>query len=445
MTYFEDTLPTSVNDLFAVLATAMVNEGWTETVINSRTNKPVNDGEMVRESIFSATGNSSEASSAHVAMAVGKDDNGNDAVWLSVFTAFNIASIDTISRSSSTVTVTTTAPHPFVTGDVVVVNGTSEPLFHEGTPGSSGTMNTITVTGASTFTYSSDSSGTLASVGGKCYSVYNVAGGMANGVNDGVRININDEPADVYGYVDKFRICGIVIQGGTPRPFYLGQTGRDHVQPGARDVAISNDAILGTGSQAISLDRTPTNMYVGQQIWIISPDSADVEVTTITALSGGELTANFSTAFSSGALVGMDPAPLVCGGLSGFTSDTSTLEGVRWQLCLSNDGTRNGVSQIDAKDNLLLYSPGVPTASNVANATSPDSSGSYQGSDIILLDANIGVRRYLPGFVAFPIGTQATLDVMRTGAVPITFDYKLFVEPTVDSQWGVAIGPGALL
>ena len=446
-TYFENTSAADVNAVYAEIRTALLAESWTETVINSSTALPTFDGEMVTESIFTPPGLSDEATAGHISVVRGKDESGDHAIWFSAFTAYKIADIAAISRSSNIITVTTTASHGFVTGDVVSVNGTGNVNFHEGNTGTNDSnLRTITFIDSTNFSYQSDDSGTIADpgAGGKCYAVYNVAGSLANKTSDGIRINMNDTIADIFGYVDEFRICGTVRQGGLFKPFYVGSTGREHVQTGASSVAVATEAINGTGSQTIVLDRTPLNMYDGQQIWVVSQDSADVEVTTVTTISGANLTASFSTPFSSGAVIGMDPSPMLAAGLSGSATNASSLDSMRWQMCLGQDGTRNGVAQDDADNSDLQYSPELPDASSVVAATRPDSAGFYQGINIILLDLNLGVRKFLPGFSAWPIGSQNDLDLHRIGPTAIADDIKVFISlNALGGSHGLGIGPGA--
>ena len=154
--YFEDTSATNINDIFTVLSTALTDAGWTKTVLNSNTGAAFGNGYVAREEHFKNTGDANVAGGGHIALMRCTDSAGTrQAIQCWSWLGQKSATISTITRAGSTVTVVTTTPHGFSSGDIFSLNGTSnESLFHNFATGFTETsLPTINVTAVDTFTY----------------------------------------------------------------------------------------------------------------------------------------------------------------------------------------------------------------------------------------------------------------------------------------------------
>ncbi len=444
--YFENTTLTGFTQLINELQTQLLAQSWTNRTINADNTLPASS-HQTREEHFIAPGIADEASGVKVGFSLRR--NSGDTVtgvkitsWVGEKTATILTAVQT---ASATVTVTTTAAHGFATGDFIKgINGTDNVANNVGGAGNDTVATLITVTDTDEFTYVTGVNQTSTGNGGTVVVAYNHVGGSSFGNSEGYQLNSPDASMDLFAYVDEFRICGVLQQGGNQKPFYCGQPGRSNVQDDGRSVAISNTAITGSGSQTITLAVTPANMYVGQPVWAVAIDEADVEVTVIDDLVGDQLTAVFNTAFTSGAVIGWDPT-VSCAGAPLGTAVSVSLGSLAANMGFGIDGTRRSAGgQQDQEDTSLIFDWVVNESStgDVENATDPDDSGVYQGRDGIHFQNAHGVRQFTPGFSFMPLGVQNDFDIHRIGATPITQDFKVLVSNTLDG-WALVIGPGA--
>lgn len=444
--YFENVTLTGFTQLIDELQTQLLAQGWTNRTINADNTLP-SSNHQTREEHFIAPGIADEASGVKIGLALRRNSADNQTgVKITSWVGEKVATILTaIQTASTTVTVTTTAPHGFATGDFVKgINGTDNVANNVGGAGADTNATLITVTGADTFTFVTVPNQTSTGNGGTVVVAYNHVGGSSFGSGEGYNLNSPDASMDLFGYVDEFRICGVLQQGGNQKPFYCGQPGRSNVQDDGRSVAISNTAITGSGSQTITLDRTPAQMYIGQPVWAVAADEADVEVSKIDNLVGDQLTAVFNTAFTSGAIIGWDPT-VSCAGAPLGSAVSATLTTLAANMGFGIDGTRRSAAgQQDQEDTSLIFDWVVNESSSgdVEGATDPDDSGVYQGRDGIHFQGAHGVRQFTPGFSFMPLGVQNDFDIHRIGATPITQDFKVLVSNTLDG-WALVIGPGA--
>lgn len=450
--FFEATANTGLNDLFSSLRSALLGVSpspWVETVLNSSVAAPV-AGTFVRESIFQLPANAAQENQVgggFIGIARGIDGSGNSGLWLYAHTGQKgPITINTISRTGTLVTVTTTTNHGLATNDIVYINGTSQTTFNQGN-GTNDAAGQITVTGLQTFTYTSPVSGTTNGTGGSVVAVYNAAGSRTTSVGDGRRINITDTPNAVYGYCDAFRICGVVQQGAQNRLFYLGWCGREHVQTAGSSCFVSNSSIS-VGANTVTADRTPANLYIGQPLWIVDTTTANNEVTTVSNIVGNQISFTAVNSYGAGAICGWDPEPLVVMALGGSANTTSSTTSYSAYACLDQKGGRTA-AQTAVVDVTMAWAVELYSISGEKLVTNPDSAGFYQGRDLALLKntAPVGTRKYMPGMVAFPLGSQNEFDIQRIGGVPITTDYKAFVSQTATDQasatYATCFGPGA--
>ena len=455
--YFQNTSIANIDGLFAELRSqllAVAPTPYTELVLNSSTTDP-GTGLVGRESHFKLptnVGQENQIGGGYLGLCRYVNSAGTArGLILYAYTSRRApATISTISRAANVVTVTTTAPHGFSTGDLVIVNGTDTAGFHEGSTGAITAINTITVTGATTFTYASPAAGALAGTGGTAVAVFNVTSSRTMAAADAaIRINVTDAPMSVYGYRDAHRICGIVQQGGQNRVFYLGTTGREHVQTAGSSCVVSTSPIA-VGANTITADRIPANMYIGQRLWIVSADSGTSELTTVTGLTGASISFTAANVYNAGAYIGWDPTPLISYGLTGALTTTADMTSVISYIAryaLDIDGGRSS-PQNDLGNVVMTSNIDIPLVTGDEGASDPDSAGFFQGRDFLLIRtaAPEGQRKYLPGFTAWPLGYQNEYDIQRIGATPVTDDIKIFVSQPASSQsqsFVLGIGPGA--
>jgi len=443
--YIESTTATNINDVFDGLSAALVSAGWTKTVINSDTSA-ASAGLAKREEHFTSPGTSSIAGGVHVGIVrMNRANGGSEALQFWCWLGEQYATVTTAARVGATVTVTTASPHGFTTGQVAGWNGTDDDTVNalDGANDSAGS--TITVSSPTVFTVTRPAIGDATGNGGLCWVHHNPAGSRSAENSSGFRVNLNDAASNYYGFVDEFRLAVVVQQGGTNRIIYCGATERDEqTQEDGEDTAVSNDAIT-VGANTVTLDRTPSKMYVGQPLWVVSPDTADVEVTTITGLTGDQLSFTAANAYNAGAVVGWDPLPLCTAGLRGSATGSLTFSSYACQVSLALDGTRKGVALNDFTDAALEWDPSVEVIgveSATEAATDPSDQAYYTGRDVKLYKINEGFRGPMAGLVAFPKGTQNEYDIHRTGATAADTDFRVFTSNDVGAFF-LAVGPGA--
>jgi hypothetical protein len=136
--------------------------------------------------------------------------------WYKLATTATAQTILTLTSSGTTATVTTSVAHGLVTDNRVVISGATETPYN-------GTFR-ITVTGATTFTYTMASSTTSPATGTPVYTVLGIAG-----VNSNVFANVNSLQERIY-FVEKnslnFWYLPVNSLGGTATQFPLGSIAR---------------------------------------------------------------------------------------------------------------------------------------------------------------------------------------------------------------------------
>lgn len=136
--------------------------------------------------------------------------------WYKMATTATAQTISSITSSGTTATVTTSSPHGLATDNRVVISGATETPYN-------GTFR-ITVTGASTFTYTMASSTTSPATGTPVYTVLGIAG-----VNSNTFVNVNSLQERIY-FVQKdtldFWYLPVNALGGTAVVFPLGSIAR---------------------------------------------------------------------------------------------------------------------------------------------------------------------------------------------------------------------------
>lgn len=136
--------------------------------------------------------------------------------WCKVATTTTAQTISSITSSGTTATVTTSSAHGLVTDNRVSISGATETPYN-------GTFR-ITVTGATTFTYTMASSTTSPATGTPVYTVLGIAG-----VNSNLFANVNSLQERIY-FVEKnsldFWYLPVNSLGGTAKKFPLGSIAR---------------------------------------------------------------------------------------------------------------------------------------------------------------------------------------------------------------------------
>lgn len=420
----------------------------------------------VRETIYRCNGSGSDATRWYLSICRTKTNN--NVIERVTFMPFagiknfsgstvQVATTGAIRNSNSIVSVTCSAAHNLGVGDRFIINGFDNPNLNErwgsqaNTPGDSNNAIACIVSGTSgttAFSYLSNDSSVQTGSSAYVVGVYN-AGSSRNGVQSGqgavgggVGIQLTDASMGLYMYYDESRLCGIVTQGGTFQSFYVGETGRDHVPSDHNGRAFFTGSSTGTGSQTVNLDRQ-IKMIMSQSVWLIHPSGSagtgSFERVAINRINSSSFIATLTNNYPSGTLIGEDPLPVVVIGGVNESVATQTLAARTVRFIFHLDGTRNE-SDVTAQTMTAIVDGGIAVA-----RINPDSAGYYQGKEIFMSKGtpSQGSRGRLIGMVAFPVGAQNDLDLMRTGAAAVTTDFKLFTSATADGTYSIGVGPGA--
>ena len=458
-TYLEDLTLAGRDALYTFLSDALDTKGWTRTVINASAADPTANELAVREEVFQSPGDAVDIGGFFVAMRVFRDGSGlRNSIMIYAFTAIGaggFVAITSIARSAGTViTVTTTAPHQMTTGDLVVVNGTDNILLNECNSGLLATHNTITVTGASTFTYTSNNSGVQAGTGGTCFAVFNLSGALTAGVNDAFRINVDDVANDFVGGVDEFAISGDVIQAGNFRYFHLGAVGRGHIPATMSQTLTSSGTITGTGAlQTIATNETPNDLFVGQPIDIIDSESGLVKRTKLGVIGPGDAVqaiVQIGDDFAANAVIGWDPMPVFVAGQSGTGLTTQSLNTINWQCCYAINGDRTWANT-DPDDSDGLYGivePRVDTNEKGIQDTADTKLGAVASYDIIVIRTDStpieqqGARGPVRNSVGVVLANMNDFDFGQAGKTLPDDIYKAFTTQQISAADDhIAYGP----
>lgn len=450
MGYYENTSLTNIDDLMTFFANSLVSESWVRTTLDNDSGPPSSNSRFSRTEMFVAPGTVDQEAACVAIMARGLSSVGSHRYRFTTATGLKGGApipISTVSQVGTTLTITTVNPHGLSTGDCPCIVGTDNSDLNFGhTGGTEVAVSTLTVTGLDTFTVTCTINQTASGSGGYVLVLINPTAALLGNYTYGLGSVLDDADCDCYMYADSFRAMGLVQQGGDNKPWYVGQTGRDHVQSEGSSVGSSSDAITGTGSQTITLKRVPDNMYNGQPLWVISKTTYDAEYTTITNISGDQLTATFNTAFAGDSyIVGWDPAPHCVVGISSTGVDQVDFGSMIVRMGLTLDITnlpRNGVAQNNCDDTNLEWDIEIPVSTADYSSTNPDAQGYYQGSEVIFEKGGEGVRKYLYGATGWPKGVQNEHDIQDTGPSGGVNDFIVFISISVDNNFFLGIGPG---
>jgi hypothetical protein len=475
VTFFKNTTLADGDALQVYLGTVLVAEGWTEYALNTTPGQPAATGRAGRESIFQAPDTADHPGRHWIGFHRANETLGNTAavkIGLMAFTGAIVRQIQSIIRgtpnASTVMEVQTTEPHTFQTGQLAIVNGTLNAALNElNSPSSVNggaaetTPNTITVVSSDVFRMTSIGSGNVSNpgAGGYAVSVFNPVGGRAN-INNVSSPNVPriclsaDNACSVYGWVDTQRICGVIIQGTTYKPFYLGLLARtEHVQEEGSSCGRLTAPVTGDGTtKTINLDRSCPKLYAGQPLWFVDQGSARPDVagyqsslhtTTIVAVnSDTQITAVVpnGVTYPAGTVVGWDPYPLIAYS-DGKSTSSAAMDSVTVYATHEADGTRT-TGYIGQSGTI------VACADNEANVD-PGGDGFYHAYDI-LVDKTSGVtssRGPMIGWLACARGAQTTFDIMRGGAASAApaNDWMAFIHTTTvpPGNTCLIVGPGA--
>lgn len=457
-TYLEDLTLASRNELFTLLSDALVAKGWTRTVINSDTAAPSFNENVRREEVFQSPGDGVDTGGFFIGMRVYIDANGTRvSILLFGFTATGpggFVAITSLSRTGTTVTCTTAVPHQMNTGDIVHINGSDNPTLNEMLNGAATTHSTITVTGASTFTYTSNTSGNATANGGTCYAMFNLAGPVTGGINDSPRLNIDDAANDIVGGVNEIAIAGNVMQGGQWMFFYLGSTGRGHIPATLSQTLTASGSITGSGGvQTVAVDETPSDLIVGQPVDIIDSETDRIYRTTIAAIGASSVDMNIAVGqdFAAGSKIGWDPMPVSVCGIKSTVQATQPIDAYVFNSSYGINGTRPW-AQTDPDDPDSQYTvmePRVTNAEEGVQDTADVNLGAIATYDVVMTKNSgtaglFGTRGPLQNMIGCIVASQNDFDYAKTGKTSPDDDYKMFTSQQVTSATdNVAYGPNA--
>lgn len=312
------------------------------------------------------------------------------------------------------------------------------------------------------------------SSGGYVWAVYNQTGlrhGLTSSTAGSVDIRVLDAAMQLRGYVDEYRICGVIQQTTNTFPFFIGLAAREHIQDDESSVALTSAQVVvaAPGNVTFTLDRNCTKFYVGGKVHLISPSSAlpdgvgpaDVSQSTlreatiqaIPATNQLTLTMPAAETWPAGTRIGRDPLPLVVIG-SGATAP-GDLTGAQICVAHSVQGTRSATGSYGyVASNVVL-----DVRESLETATDPDDSSHYLGADIVLRMSSPKWERTLSiasqgpgptgGWFACPVGAGSpiNLDLLQIGdpsAVSATRFFKYFNPPVVAVNYALAMGHGAV-
>jgi hypothetical protein len=478
MTFFRNTSLLSIADLITELETRMTTAGWTSIPFNNVKTVPSGPQCLSYERVWRIPGSALQPTACFVDLHRVLDSLSVHGLGAMCFTgarsqtpnrALPVA-ISVIAKNfAGLVTVTTALPHGFATNDLVILNGTVATVFgargadtfNEGTNNEGGPA-LITVTGPSTFTYTSAFTSIVESgSGGQVMAVWSAAGSryvLRNDLRAGGIITLLDGAMQVFGYIDEFRCMFTVKQGGNWRTMFLGQTGRRHVQADFSDTAFSSGALaagLGVTINLVDSVGAPLsspNLCVGQKIWLIDPTTGRFEPTTI--LTKPLLTQitcdivfsyNADGATALGPIVGLDPMPV---GVLGNHTPNLNLSSI--PLLMTHFENASRPTAVNGHATTQTYSAFADFGGAAVSMVSPDANGDYQGQDIAVqrTAAPSGMRANLAGSgaIAFGVNVQTDGDLQRVGCLPTVTDYMILVSQQVALPVGVmalAYGPGA--
>ncbi len=458
-----DAVFTTIQNLLTSSAGGTGSNGWTGLMLNTSTMGSPTPGlggaVGTRETIFRANGSGSDATRWYLSMCRATDSSNGDNLVFTAFTTVknfdNPVSVSNMVRfPNNVVQVTCSSPHNLTVGDRFLFNGSSNPALNDiwGPLGSAQVSANPSVScivqstsSATEFRFVSTSTSGSTGSGGFVLPVYNLCssrGTRVGSTNAGSNIFLTDSQLALYMYYDAYRFCGVVIQGGTYQAFYFGESARDHIGSDFRDRAFIT-ASISSGTVTASLDRSCPNLNIGQRIMIINASGSNGTSSfensiVLNKLSNTQFVCSITGSYSSGSLIGADALPIgIISTFGGGLGISSALSAKTTQFMFNPDGTRTAA-------NGQIYAAFTDTG-GTESVMDPDDSGMYIGREIWVGKTTTpsGMKGRLIGLVAFPLGAQNDLDLIRVGKTPTVDDYKQTITSTVDGTWAIGIGPGA--
>jgi hypothetical protein len=457
MTYFERSAAVGgaladFDALFSYLRTLCLAEGMTEIVLNASSANPSANGLLGRESLFQINGTEDQPTRAYIGLTRARAATTGQ-VRFSVWGCERIKGpieIATLSRPSGSniVTVTTVAPHGLSNGDRIAINGSSNDVFHDGWIRNLGAPAcTITVTGANTFTFVSVTiPGALqTATGGVAIATYVEAGIRQSG--DGTSAPncvVADATIDeLWGFVTPYSLMFVARQSAVYSLFHVGCVERSHIPPQLRGTGFTTGALSAGSSVSVPLDRDgAANLRAGQSVWIMSADSATCEIATIASVTNDStiVIGTLANSYGAGALVGLDPCPLVVAGRIGSVTTTTNFADANhgWYSSRNRDAT---FSNPGAQVNTMAVNVVPINESNV----DPDSYSIWTGVDLFCTrtSAGEGMRGRVFGVQFMGTGAQSQGDTFLAGGDAPDFGWRAFVTMGGNGTYLWCIGPGA--
>jgi hypothetical protein len=448
--YAEDQTLTDIDGLFSLISASLVAAGATKTILNAQTTAPYPDWRLGREEMFKINGTLARPTSFYVFLFRSNWNTNQQRLCLAIATGIKQATIATWNRDSGyNVTVVTTAPHNFVTGDVVFISGTSNAGANNQHPGSTTNPSTITKVDDTTFTYvETDQSGVLSATGGKAIAVYGLASGRRPR-DTSAFIEVTDNTAmKAFLNFDEYGFFCLVMQGDQRRMLTARQTARNNVLDEEGDVGFTTESVTGDGTnKVLTLDRACPNIQPGQRVTLISPDSDAIDYVTVYARTDNtHITVPVTNGkiFPAGTIIGYDPVPAFCGGSQ---SSNGSLSSMPLFFTHQPNATRgNPVQQV-------AY-PLVASRPEYGSYLRPGLEGRFQWSALNVY-SNAGWDRgwiaprldnkHLLGPVGVILNTQTDFDRAGVGAVPAdpADYYKIFTTQICSDNFVLMLGPGA--
>lgn len=449
----------SLDSLMTIFKNCFSASGWDILEINSSSVQPARNLNG-REFIVRGKGVGSDPTRFYLDIMTQTDSTGTKRIAVMGFAGVKNYDVPvvitqlTTSAAPATILCTTNTPHNLSVGDFLIVNGNSNPQLNEGWGGSDTTPSTAfrisQVNSTASFSYLSVAS-TGSGVGGFVLAPYNIVSPRTSDQNNAINVAFgasNTASFNAFIYCDEYRICGILSQSSAFQTFYWGETERQHIPAKFRDRAFLSADIL-SGNVTASLNRSVTNLKVGQRIWFVHASgttggSGSFERTRITSRpTSASFGCNLTNTYPSGSIVGEDPLPLLILGSLGTNPTTTTLAGKTCRFLFHTDCTKDATSQtVGASSYLCLTDTGLSEAN-----VDPDAQNYLHGRYIIAQrNSNpTGFRGRLKGFVGFANGTQTgSQEIIRVGESSSLSDYKNFPTNTIDLTWTTSIGPGAI-
>lgn len=475
MSYYQTASVANVDSLITTIKNLLVNSGSCSALeINtSSVNPPVYESTNTvnykgREIIFKFNGTSSDPTKFYLSLNRFCGTSGYFGIGATLFSGVknfdSPVTVTAVTRSAAgIVTVTCSSPHNLETGDKIIYNGCSNSYLNEGWKpsgvASANTFFTASVINTTIFTYKASRITAESGSGGYVLAVYNPSNDRTDNYTNSPYTNsitfTTDGSMKFFSYVDEHRIAALLVQGSGYLPFYIGETGREHIPYDYRGRAFLTSSVVSGNAVTITLDRSVSNIATGQKICFYnasgSSGTGSYERTTIiNKLSNTQFTCNLSSSYPSGTLVGEDGMTAVfdCGNentLGGFNvaaaRDLNDANYRKREFLFYPDCTRENNAHSTSRTGMDIIINTILTEGSL----DPEDTGYYIGQDIIFqrTSAPTGIRGKMVGYAAFSKDIQNDEDIMRVGSTPIDDDYRIFSGQEVVSPWVLAIGPGA--